>query len=547
MRIKSQDEILDPAVRKKIIEEIEGPENKERKYKHFRRHMIMKDQTDYFVIDMLQKQLDQATVKEMTFALSNISIYRKVIDKLARVYNAGVDRKVMKADGTEDVESTKKIEELASELEVNTKQKTLNRYLKAHLNTCMYIKPCPNEDGSWSIVLMPMAPHLYDVVEHYYDRTKPMVYVLSNYDYKQVSYTNNDPSKEGRSFTDSVIPRIGDQKDQVIADTPEDANYDSKEYIWWSDKYHFTTDCTGEIKSESNENPIEVKPFVDYGINRDNQFWVTGGDDLVESHVRINAQISHINFIGQLQGYGQFYYSGKNPPKNMALGPNKGIVLIQEEGDPVPNIGYASANPQLASLQAQVEMQVALMLTTNNLSTSGVATTLANNQSAASGISLIIDKSESMEDVQEQQQLFIDNEPEMWEIINKWLELYGSDATLDEDLQDLAIPDDQEVVTTFKQPQVIMTDKEKLEAIQLRKDLGLNSMSELIQMDRPGVTDDQAKEIETAISKEKIERMAKFGTNPADPNATANGVDVNGSQKDNGQQIKDGVGAGPIQ
>lgn len=543
MRIKSQDEILDAGIRKKIIEEIEGNENKERKYRHFKRHQLLKDQTEYFVIDHLERQFDKTTVYEMSFAVSNVSLYRKVIDKLARVYNAGVDRGLVNEEGVENETETEKLEKLADQLCVNSRQKTLNKYLKAHKNTAMYVKPCPNEDGTYELVLQPMAPYLYDVVEHYYDRTKPMVYVLSNYDYKTVKYTTQDPSKEGRTFEQTVKPPLGNMKDEVIADNPLDAEYENKEYIWWSDKYHFTTNGKGEIISEGTDNPIDKMPFINYAIDQDNQFWALGGDDLAESAVRINSQITHLNYIGQLQGYGQFFYSGKNPPTNMVVGPNKGIVLRYEEGDPEPTIGFASANPQLADLQAQIEMQVALVLTTNNLSTSGVATNLGRAESPASGISLIIDKAESMEDVQEQQELFLDNEPVMWEIINKWLQLYGSEGTLAEDLQGLSFPDDLKVNLEFKPPQIIMSEKEKLEAIQLRKDLGLNSMEELMKIDRPGISDQEAMEKLKKIQEERTKRMkdmSSAGVNP--PNGAQDASKENGSQ-----QKPDELGAGPLQ
>lgn len=547
MRLKNQDEILDAGIRKKIIEEIHGTENKERKNKHFKRHMLLKDQSEYYVLDLLSRQFDQSTVREMFFAVSNISIYKKVIDKLARVYNFGCDRKAVNESGKEVEASTKSIQQLSKLLQINTKQKQANRILKAHKNAAMYLKPCPDEDGKYSVVAMPLAPYLYDVVEDYYDRTKPMVYILSNYDMNQVTYTNLDPSKEGRSFDQSVKPSLGNGKDEVIADSPEDAALENKEFIWWSDKYHFTTNGKGEIISESTDNPhpLKKKPFVDYGIDRDNSFWAMGGDDLAESSVRLNAQVSHINYIGQLQGYGLFYYSGKNPPNNMSIGPNKGIVLQYEEGDPQPQIGFASASPQLTSLQAQVEMQVAMLLTTNNLSTSGVATSL-NTSSPSSGIALIIDKSESMEDVNEQQQLFIDKEPEMWDIINGWLQLYGSESSLDDSLVGLQIPETDTVVVSFPGQQVIMTEKEKLDNIQLRKDLGLNTMAELVRIDQPGLNDEEAKAKLKKIADEKKARMEESAkVIQSNGNNQENSLDE--SQDDDSEQEQADLGTGPIQ
>lgn len=536
MRIKNQDEILDIGVRKKIIEEIECSENSDRKSESFKRHMCYKDKTEYWVLDLLERQFDKQTVYEMSYALSNISIIRKIVDKLARVYSSGVKR-VAVIDSKPVEDFTENIQKIERELNVNSKQKTVNRLLKLHRNAACYIKPCPNEDGSYSLVLQPLAPHLYDVVEDYYDRTKPMVYVLSHYEPKAVSYGNDSGSRESRASLSSLKPKLSNQKDEIIADKPEDSGKkEKKEYIWWSDKYHFTTDETGQIISESIENPIEIKPFVNYAIDQDNAFWAQGGDDLVATGIRVNAQITHINFIGTLQGYGQFYYKGKNPPTNMVLGPNKGMVLQYEEGDPAPEIGFTSANPQLADLMAITEMQVAMCLTTNNLTTSGVATSLGSQASFPSGIALLIDKSESMEDVKDQEQAFIDAEPVMWNIINKWLLLYGSEGSLAEPLQGLAIPENAEVVISFNHPQVITTEAEKLANIKLRKELGLNTQSELLKIDQPALTDEEAEEKLERILEEKKMKLKSMAAPEEAPEMDMEDDDAGEEDERDGEQ-----------
>jgi hypothetical protein len=541
MRIKSQAEILDIGIRKKIIEEINGQENQDRKAKSYKRHMIYKDQTEYWVLEMLERQFDQNTVREMQYAISNISIAKKVVDKLARVYSGGVTRTAVNEMGEKDDDATSKIQTLESELKINQKQKTLNRYLKLHYNAAMYIKPCPDENGIWDIVPTVLAPHLYDVVEDFYDRTKGLVYILSGYKPRTVQYSSQDVSKEGRSFDSQIRPAIGTGTDEVIADSPADSDVE-KVYIWWSDDYHFTTDETGSIISETTDNPIGECPIIPYARDQDNNFWAIGGDDLEAASVRLNAQISHINYIGALQGYGIFYYSGKKAPTNMVVGTNKGIKLEYEEGEPVPSIGFASANPQLTSLMQMVEMQLAMLLTTNNLSTSGVSTQLGSNQSFASGVSMLLDKADSMEDVSDQQQIFLDNEPEMWEVINKWIQLYESEGVLDDDLMGLSIPDDLEVLVQFTQPQVIISEQEKLANIEKRKSLGINTQADLIMIDRPNLSEDEAKAKIDEINGDKESRMLN-AVKPVTPKVEV----MNEDDQDSADVEDDSVGDRPVQ
>lgn len=503
MRIVNEADILKPEIRKQIIEEIRGDENQKRKQRAYKRYRIFKDGTKDFVVEQLAKQFDSSTILEMSYSLANISICRKVIDKLARVYNHGCKREVPNDEAT-----TQALNELSKKLDVNTELKKANKFLKLQKNLAFYIKPCPISyiDGSeqYSIKLEPMNPYLYDVVEHEYDRTKPMVYILSDFDYTTTQYTSLDAATVNRTTTPSPEGiNKGDGKDQIIADSPEDQK--SKVYIWWSDNFHFTTTESGEIISgESFENPIKRLPFVNFAIEQDGSFWAQGGDDLIDGSVLINSILTHNQHVAITQGYGQFYMMGKNLPRNIKIGPNKAILMEYDEGEPQPTIGYASASPQIDSLRGLVESYIALLLTTNNLSTSAVASQLGQSNLAPSGIAMIIDKAESMEDVQDQRQIFIDKEPDIWDIINRWLNLYG-DMLIDE-LKGLQLPEEFELVLKFNDIPVVMSESEKLNNLKIRKELGLDTMIDLLMKDNPDLTKEQAEEKLKEILEEKMER-----------------------------------------
>lgn len=91
MRIKSEEELLDADIRKKIIEEINSTENKQRKNKFYKFYQCYKDNTKDYVMRQMLKQFDRDTVNEMAYALTNLGFARKIVDKLARVYNCSVD------------------------------------------------------------------------------------------------------------------------------------------------------------------------------------------------------------------------------------------------------------------------------------------------------------------------------------------------------------------------------------------------------------------------------------------------------------------------
>ncbi len=76
----SEDRILlDQNFRKGLIEDWAKGPNQVRKDEAFKAYECLKDRTINYVLDLLLRQFDEATVVEMQYAMSNISIFRKVI------------------------------------------------------------------------------------------------------------------------------------------------------------------------------------------------------------------------------------------------------------------------------------------------------------------------------------------------------------------------------------------------------------------------------------------------------------------------------------
>lgn len=524
MRIKFEKEILDIKTRKDLIAEIEGQENRARKARAFRRYQCYKDRTFEFVIENLLRQFDAQTVIEMRYGIANISLVRKIVDKLARVYSNGA---VRTADGEN---ASKNLQELSKKLKLQSEMKKTNRFQKLQKNVALFVKPCPiykAEGGidKWTIKLEAMSPFLYDVVEDYYDRTKPLIWILSSYKPELLPSRALDVGvRPGTVSAVTVAGTPGDNKDQKIADTPADQNAgEKKTYVFWSKNYHFTCDEQGEIipneDNKENKNPFGVDIIVNFPLDQDGAFWAEGGDDLIDGAVLINSLISHINHVGVTQGYGQFYMTGENLPTGVKVGPNKVIrAEYKKDEQAKPEFGFLNADPKLDSLRGLVEMYIALLLTTNNLSTNGVATQLNGSSDLPSGIALVIDKAESLEDVQDQEQAFADKEADVFTAINAILKVYG--GQMDDDLSSLKLPDDfrKTFNVKFQDAQTIMSEKEKLENMKLRQELGLDTAIDLLMKDDPTLTKELAekklKEILEQRIKEKmleVEAMSKAG------------------------------------
>ena len=545
MRLKSESELLDQAVRKDIIEEILSGENQARKAEAYRRYECYKDRTSYYVRNKLLMQFDPDTVQEMSYALSNISFVRKVVDKLAKVYKYGVTRVV--ADNESD---TQAVQDAARILKFNTQMKKANAYFKLFKNCLFMVVPSKaslnDDEDQYTIETRPLAPYLYDVVEHYEQREKPVCVILSNY---VTSGVNSAAIASPQSVLPAqIIPRAngphnigadvtglaaGNGQDEAIADTPGDEDADEKRvFKFWSKNLHFVCYESGEyVEGTDRDNPIGEMPFVNISEDQDGSFWAVGGGDLIDGAVLCNSMITNINHIGVTQGYGQIVMTGENLPRNVRVGPNKAVLLNYkaQEGEAKPDFSFQSANPPLAELKMLVEMYVALLLSTNNLSTTGVSSQLNGASAFPSGVAMLLDMAESMEDIEDQRQVFQDAEPVIWKLFAKWHDLYSDQGLLIEPLQILKFPKDPNVSVRFADAAPIMSETERLSVLKQRKELGLDTLLDLIKKDQPYLNNEEA---EAHLAKILEERMSR-AVNPAEaPNGEGNEDDSRG-QPDN--------------
>lgn len=527
MMIQNETDVLDPAVRKALIESWNDHEAQCRKYEAFKAFECLNDHTDLYVLDLLMKQFDYETVVEMQYALTDISVFRKVISKLAKVYSNGVKR------STGEEGSTQELEEAAKYLDMDTAMQDCNYYLRAIRNTIVYVKPVETEEGGkFDIEIEVKLPFHYDPIISSKNPKRAIGYVLSDYaPIRKNLYYNGDAAYAGRD-ADS---KTGTVRELGPPAMPYNVDGDKRQYIWWTKNFHFTTNSAGELLStEDMANPIGKIPFVDISGKKSNGYWSDGGKDLVDTSIKINAQLTNLLAIGTNQGHGQLYMTGEALPKSIKVGPQHCLQVEHTKDQSTPNIGFLNANPQLAELRSNVEMLVALMLSTNNLSTSGFSTSLqGGGKDFASGIALIIDKSESVEDVQEQAKIFIKKEPEVWDVAASWFEVYDSKGLLTEEASEVEIPADiKETLTLqFPSPKLVMTEKEQLEVLKMRDEMGFNTKVELIMRDDPSLTTEQAEKKLLKIEAEKAARMETFA-----------GGNLNGNQGDqsSGQQDQNG-------
>lgn len=508
MKIQNEEQILDVHFRANIIKEIVGSENVQRKRDAENRYKIFKDQTKEFVLKRIKDEQGSESAQEVEHRISNISFCKKMVEKKARVYDHGVQRIVTGIENEEEKEYRQdQIQKQASIVGFNACMQKVNNFSELQKNATVKAMPYLNPaTGKWRYKPFPLNPHFYDVIEDGNNPELPLVHIFS-YFHDGID-SNQSTLTSGIRSNDDVNFRFGDGVDQYIADSPRDDFIDNVRYIWWSHNYHFTTDSKGNIIDSVSppdlKNPIGMSCFVDFSIDQDNHYWAIGGDDIIDAAVLLNMLLTDLYYISRYQGLGIFYFFGRGVPKQIKIGPKEVLTLDIREGDPSPQIGFANSNAPLDQHMKMIEQHLAFILSTNNI----MATSIQGSLTAAtaqSGIQEIVQRSENVGDVEASQQLYVDGEPKIFRIMAKWHNLYLNKGLLDDDLAALGPMDENiQLMVKFEKPQVMLSDKEKLEVYKMREELGIDSEIDLIMKDNPLLTRDEAEQRFKQILEDKL-------------------------------------------
>jgi hypothetical protein len=511
LKLYSEEQLLDAKVRKLIIDEINHPTNEARKNEAKKRHEVFKDNTVKYVLKKLQNEgLAPATLTLMSNRAANISIAKKIVRKLARCYENGAVRET----GVELL--NQQVSMLAMLLDFDKNMKKVDRYLRLQRNCMPWFVPEPVEGSEkFTIKMKVLGPWQYDAVENYRDADCPIGIVLSDF----YSPQNDSNIKSGRNqvtFTDAEGTEWNhDRAGLAQGDNVTSGDHYPATYIFWTAKYHFTCGKNGEIinamSPEDLLNPIGELPGLPMAKDRDDSFWAGGGQDLVDGSILINTLITDLNAIMFMQGWGQMVITGPKGsiPRQFEGGPHRALVLTHDpkKGQGEAKVTVVQSNPPIDGWMRAVEQYVALLLTTNNLSPSSVSGKL-DAASLPSGIAMLIEKSESTEDVKDGQADFGKAERHCWRKVAKWVAVYKSRGALAEEFAAAPIPETIAVSTKFKPTEQVVSEGEKLDNMKKKKDLGLVRQVELIMEENPGMTEQEAELKLLQIKKERVEEAA---------------------------------------
>lgn len=473
----------------------EAGESNSRVKESLRRHKVYNDKTKEEVIEYLKREVSLETFEQMKNRAANISVCRKVIDKLAASYIGGVERK---AEQESDQEA---VDELSRLLELDTKMKKLDRSFELQKNAMFAVLPYKAVDQDaldGDQVQYVLKARIYEPYRYHV--------ILDSNDEEAVRAVVLEESNYGSDNSIVGIPSTADGHGGVGYPGAGSGKKDESLFIWWTARYHFTTNIDGDIVSapDGSINPIGTLPLVSFSECSDGEYWSDNGCDLIDGSIMINLLLTDMLTIANVQGWGQLVMVGKNLPKTVQVGPHKAIVLDMQDGDPQPQVDYKTSNAPLETWMRMIEQYTALMLSTNHLSPSTVSGKL-DARNPDSGIAMLIEQSESTLDLEDRQQMYQAKERRIWEIIRRWQEVYnGAFAPV---FAQVPILKSSDVQVKFYRTKPVITEEQKLKNLELRKELGLNTMVELLKLDNPDLSNEEAEERLVKIMEEKMKQM----------------------------------------
>lgn len=449
-------DLMNKADRLLLIKEIEGEENKARKAASLKQFEIFNDRQKQYVIEYLQGQFSEKTVKEMPI-IASINLARRVVKQEASLYKEEPERDFYNV--SDDLKEL--LEAMYENNGLNDKFMKANEYFKlqgqTHLNwTIKYGK----------LTARVLLPHHLDVIPNDEDPEQGEIYVISSFD-KTNYLTTTDQSPTGYlgttvSMQDGVNQKIGDRDDYKL----------KKKYIVWSKEYNFTMNGFGDITSVEVENPIGVIPFVDISCSKDFEYWVRQGQSVSDFSVEFNGMISDVANVVRLQGWGQAVFMGPEGllPESLQVGPNLVLRLPIDPNNPVDtDFKYVTPNADIAGSLDFLKMNLSMFLTSRGIDPKTISMD-GSGQSFSSGLERLLAMITKFEASRGDMDLFRKAEMQSFEIIKAYSKSYS--GTL---LDIPQIPEEAYMNIEFEAPEMIKSEKEELDIIQQKLEMGMMS------------------------------------------------------------------------
>lgn len=466
-----------------IVLEIEGDENIRRKQNAWKAYQVLEGNQREFTKERL-KELYPDTHSQ--FRVGDINMAKKVIEKLSGAYDLAPSRRLKSK--TEDKALSNIYEEFSFNEAYNEADKIYNYYKYVAL-WLHWINPEKSMTEEGQYILRALWPFDYDLIRDEVTG-KPTHFILS--------YADTDVTQQaGQS----------DGIQQTITESQSDRSAESKIYsIWSKDKFV-------KIKVKGKFGKIDLKvdniSFIDpvkaSGLDRLPITFVSASSSveypvenpLHEQSIEMNVAFSDLKTASSAQGHGQLTISHPEGQeiKRVHMGMHRSISLPQstKKDAPETKAGYINANPDLAGQLEVLKFEAVNILDDNQIKSKGAIS--GGVEKFSSGIDRLISEADVQGVIENNQNnKYIRLEKGTYLILKSYETAMNQTTFSSDNLE-----------VTYPKPKVTISDKEVLDNIKLRDELGTMLDYEKHMALDPNLTVEQAKKREEEIKAQKVQ------------------------------------------
>jgi hypothetical protein len=224
-----------------------------------------------------------------------------------------------------------------------------------------------------------------------------------------------------------------------------------------------------------NANPYGVLPFVPlFDRLPDDQFFLPGGDDLIEAQDAVNVALANLWRSVETQAHGQAWATGISANEVLQFGPDRAITLPQGG-----QFGFASPNSPIASILSAIEFVLRQTAATHGVGSDVFDLSKVAESGSAKHAGRIDLKEERLDDIA----MWRVAEARLFEVLKAVVNVHTPGT----------IPEGASVSVDFAELQDQLTESEQLENTRAKIELGLWSPADaLMALNPDGFPDREA-------------------------------------------------------
>lgn len=463
-----------------LISEIEGSQNIQRKKESFIAFECQEGRQKDHVKDRLAALYPETHQK---FRVGNVAIVNKIIKKKAKAYKNQPIRKLK----TE--RETKELNKIYDNYKFSRAFKEADKIYNREKYVCLWLSYENPLEGSEELKgtynLQALAPYEYDLVRD--DKGVPKIFILS--------YSGTDVTKGA------------DGIEQTISEDQRDTSAETKRYSIWTKDYFVKVVARGKGADkptleyvEMKANPIKKLPIA--FLSQDTSADYPIPSSLADRAIDWNVEFSDLKTAASTQGHGQLVIKHSETIKlrQLHMGMHTAINLPQprKPEEKPTEADYISANPDLAGQLDVLKFSLVQILDDEGISTKSAIG--GGVDEVKSGFDRLLKEADVQDSIEDNQELYTDClEQEVYLCLKAYEDALNQNTFSSDSLE-----------VTFEKPKVLISDKETLENIRTREELGLLLSYEKHMIINPNLDETKAKKREEDIQAEKVDKVKRM-------------------------------------